>query len=646
MNKKQEAIGKEQGANCKGQKAIGKEQIAKGKGQVAKSKRQKAVKTPFAFCSLFSLRFATCLLLLAFCLLPFTFFAQTSILERNVSIKMQNAVLKDVLKTVSQQANFYFSYNSNILDAEKKVSVFAESQSVRGVMRTVLGDNYELKEKGNYLIIRKLKADEKLIGGYISDKKTGEKLPNVTVYDKKSLKSATTDKYGYYEILSREPIKELSIARFNYGDTILQVRSEKATPQYLDVSLLPMPTFEPEQEPESKSIKIKLDDDDDDRGYAEQVLLSQAAFERWLRRGVGNVERVNDRNIKGNLMRNWHFSLFPYVGTNLGLSGNVVNKYSLNTTVGYSAGNRILEIGGLGNINRGNVSGLQIASLLNVVKYDMRGIQIAGVVNNVGKAYGLQIAGITNAADILRGAQLSVVNNYAARGRGGLQIAGIVNKVSNGRTSVQIAGMTNNADTVGIQIGLINSANTVRGLQLGFINISDTATGIVLGLFNVVKKGYHVLEISANEGFFANIAYKTGTKKFYTNYIGSIHVDSNAFGQQPIWGVGLGFGSCIPLSKRLSVTLDGTAQHFSLGQLMPKWGNELFRFAPALNLQLSKKLGIAVAPTFNAYYVNMADEQMSSVFRQKIVPTNTWGDIKQRGKWTTWFGGYAALRFF
>ena len=139
------------------------------------------------------------------------------------------------------------------------------------------------------------------------------------------------------------------------------------------------------------------------------------------------------------------------------LSGNVVNKYSVNATVGYSAGNRIFEFGGLGNINRGNVSGLQIATLLNVVKYDMRGIQIAGIVNKVGAARGLQIAGITNAADILRGAQMSFVNNYAVHGRGGLQIAGIVNKVSNGKTTIQISGMTNSADTVGVQIGLINS---------------------------------------------------------------------------------------------------------------------------------------------------------------------------------------------
>lgn len=579
------------------------------------------------------------------CLLFFTEgAAQTAILERPISLKVQNAALGDVLKTVSQQGNFYFSYNSNILDANKKVSVFAESQSVRGVMRTVLGDNYELKEKGNYLIIRKLKPDEKLIGGYITDKKTGQKLPNVTVYDKKSLKSATTDKSGYYEIVSREAIKELSIARLNYGDTVLQVRSETATPQYLDVSLLPIPKPEPEVEIEPTPTENK-EDSDMDKGYTERVLLSPSTIERWLRSGIRTVERVNDRNIKGEMQRNWHISLFPYVGSNLGLSGNVVNNYSFNATVGYSAGNRIFEVGGLGNINRGNVSGLQIASLFNIVKKEMRGLQISGIVNRAKEVRGVQITGITNTCDLLRGGQISFINNYSNNSRGGLQVAGMVNKVVNGKTSMQISSISNDADTVGVQIGLINSAKKVSGLQLGLINVSDTASGIVLGLFNVVRKGYHVLEVSNNDGIFVNLAYKTGTRKFYTNYIGSIRADSTAFGQNPFWAVGFGFGSWIPLSKneRWRLTLDLTVQHVSMGVFSSKFGNELLRFAPAINLQMSKKLGLAIAPTFNAYYSDMSDASEAAVFRKKIVPN--W-DVKQSGKWSYWFGGYAALRFF
>jgi hypothetical protein len=216
--------------------------------------------------------------------------------------------------------------------------------------------------------------------------------------------------------------------------------------------------------------------------------------------------------------------------------------------------------------------------------------------------------------------------------------------------------MINDADTVGVQIGLLNSAKKISGFQLGLVNVSDTASGIVLGLLNVVTKGYHVLEVSNNDGIFFNLAYKTGTRKFYTNYSGSIRADTSAFGQQPFWSLGLGFGSWIPLpifsgsaiskNERWRLTLDVTVQHFSTGVFSSKWGHEVFRFAPALNVQLSKKLGLAIAPTFNAYSSNTLDASETAVFRQKIVPPNTLGDVRQSGKWTYWFGGYAALRFF
>ena len=217
---------------------------------------------------------------------------------------------------------------------------------------------------------------------------------------------------------------------------------------------------------------------------------------------------------------------------------------------------------------------------------------------------------------------------------------------------MQASFLTNDADTVGVQIGLINSATKVRGLQLGLINVSDTASGIVLGLFNVVRKGYHVLEVSNNDGIFLNLAYKTGTRKFYTNYIGSIRADTSAFGSQPLWAVGLGFGSWIPLpigsgqvrkNERWRLTLDVTAQHISMGNFSAEWGNELLRFAPALNFQISKKMGLAIAPTYNAYHSDVPSDLSAAVFRQKIVPN--W-NARQSGNWTYWFGGYAALRFF
>ena len=288
------------------------------------------------------------LLLLFFLLFSPHLKAENSILERVVSINLADRRLPDALVDVSRVANFYFSYNSNILNSEKKVSVSVQNETVRAVLKRLLGDGFQFKEKGNFLIIQKLKTDERLIGGYISDKKTGQGVANATVYDKKSLKSATTNRYGYYEIVSREPIKELSVAKFDYTDTIFQVKSlAEGTPQYIDASLLPTPIIAPPKPRVNANIDLssskKTSDDYD--SFSEQTLLQNIDIQRFATNYSNGFQRVDALNVKTDLRRLAQWSIVPYLGNNGGLSGAVVNDYAFNLTVGYSKGNRILEIG-------------------------------------------------------------------------------------------------------------------------------------------------------------------------------------------------------------------------------------------------------------------------------------------------------------
>jgi hypothetical protein len=563
------------------------------------------------------------------------------ILERLVSLKVKNTPLGEVLKDISKQGEFYFSYNSNIISTEKKVTIISQSETVRAVLKNLLGTQFQFKQKGNYLIIQKLKADEQLISGYIKDKKTGKTLENVTIYDKKSLASATTDSTGYYEILTRKPIEQLTVARFNYGDTSFQVRSIN-TPQSIDVSLIPKIETLPrviEEEVVEKSIEKTSKNE-----FEEQTILSNLQIRQAVKHSVDELKRITDRNITEDLLRKWQFSLVPYVGTNLALSGSVVNKISLNATVGYSKGNRGLELGGVGNINQGKVSGVQLAGVFNIVNAEMQGLQISSILNRTNNIKGWQISGITNNTDRAGSSlQIAGVNNHADFGKGGVvQIAGIVNKTSIGRTSLQIAGINNQADTVGVQIGLLNNANKLRGLQLGLINRADTASGILLGILNIVKKGYHVLELSANDVHYFNIAYRTGTKRFYSIYTAGGQPNIADF-KGDKYSVGLGFGTSFWFGKAVGITLDATAHRFSLKDNFANRGG-LMKVTPALNIQLTKKIGIALAPVWNSYYFNPKNQNVDniSLLKKQIVPENA----KTKGDWMQWWGWSAAVRFF
>ena len=584
------------------------------------------------------------------CLLFFLIFALNTegvaspILERLVTIKAQNLSLGEVFKDISKQADCQFSYNPNIISTEKKVSINAELESVRNVLKNLLGTNFQFKQKGNYLIIQRLKSNEQIISGYVKDKKTGKNLENVTVYDKKSLVSATTDNTGYYEIITRKPIEQLSIARFNYGDTSFQLKSLSNNKELsIDVSLMPKTTSLITEQADSNKIAIKILDTPKDP-FAEQTLFSILELRRAVRNSVEELKRINDRNITDDLLRRWHISLAPYVGTNLALSGNVVNDYSFNATVGYSKGNRILEVGAIGNINRSHVRGIQLAGLLNIVGGEMKGVQASSILNRTNSVRGLQIAGVTNYSDkILRGWQIAGVNNYVDFGQGGaIQTAGIINKTTFGRTALQIAGITNQADTVGIQIGLLNNANHVRGFQLGLINIADTASGVLLGILNIVKKGYHVLEFSTNDINHLNVAYRTGIKQFYSIY---------TFGGQPeivdfkknILSGGVGFGTSFWFGKTIGFTLDATAHRFWIENILENRG-ELLKITPAFNIQVTKKIGIALAPVWNNYYLNSKNQNLMALSRinKQIIPEKA----KALRDWRQWWGWSVGIRFF
>jgi hypothetical protein len=591
--------------------------------------------------------------LIGFRLLPLFFLlftgvlkAETPILERTVSLNLTDRRLPDALIDLSRTANFYFSYNSNILNAEKKVSVSAQNESVRAVLRRLLGDGFQFKEKGNFLIIQKLKTDERLIGGYISDKKTGQGVANATVYDKKSLKSATTDKYGYYEIVSREPIKELSVAKFDYADTIFQVKSlAEAPPQYIDASMLPMPTLTP-----PKRVQIDVDfsskSNDTEKGFIEQTVLENIDIKRFITNYSNGFQRVDALNVKTDLRRRTQWSIVPYLGNNGGLSGAIVNDYSLNLTVGYSKGNRIFEAAGIGNINRSNVSGIQLAPIFNIVGGRMSGFQVAGILNRADASNGVQISVLTNTNDsILRGSlQIAGLNNFGKDGRGGVQISTLVNKNARGKVGGQIAALTNIADTANFQLSLINSAKHLRGLQIGLINVNDTLSGVVLGLINVIKKGYNAAELATFDGKFARFAFKTGTKSFYTNYVASIKTDSQSL-KNPLWSFGMGLGGGVRLARPLRLTADFTVESMNIGQMTEGvFRSRLFRIAPAFDIKLSRHAALAIGGHWSGYTADKSRLDIAKVgdFQQRIVPLNA----KTSGNLQTWWGWSAGLRFF
>jgi hypothetical protein len=217
---------------------------------------------------------------------------------------------------------------------------------------------------------------------------------------------------------------------------------------------------------------------------------------------------------------------------------------------------------GFVNVARGNHKGLQMG-FSNMTFDDFKGIQM-GFINTIFKkssgvmlgfinttlnnAGGLQSGFINTTQGNFSGAMFGFINTTLKNAKG-FQ-SGFLNTV-HGTCSGTMLGFSNLAfsNAQGIHIGFLNIARKeMKGCQIGFVNVADTVSkGVPIGFLSIVKKGgYRAIETGVNELYPFNLSFKIGVPLFYTFIQGSY----NTAYDKP-FASGLGFGSLIPLGKKL-----------------------------------------------------------------------------------------------
>src|ERR1700712_1366730 len=88
--------------------------------------------------------------LVCLCMQVYTVHAQ-SIPDRLISEDIKNKPLNDVLEFLSNQGNFYFSYNSNILKKDSLVSITVSNKPVKQVLELLFKNRYTYRVSGNYI---------------------------------------------------------------------------------------------------------------------------------------------------------------------------------------------------------------------------------------------------------------------------------------------------------------------------------------------------------------------------------------------------------------------------------------------------------------------------------------------------------------
>jgi len=527
------------------------------------------------------------------------------LLEKKISIKSSNEPLDKVLDKISDLGGFSFSYSPDVIDVKMRVSIQATSQSVREILTDLFKGKVTFKERRKYIILQKNtrpeenKAPENFqLNGYIIDNQTGEKLANASIYESVTLASTVSNEYGYYRIrLPTSPLNiRLEIRKEEYIGRSIPVSSRKDT--YLPIKLNPDTTRTITILPATSNGKVNMLTTNLE--IPKSVMLSRPMviedtnminpepgrnYEK-IKKGYQKVQSelitifatarqaINSRNITDTLHRHFQASLLPFLGTNYGLSGNLVNDVSVNFIAGYSLGVNKFEIGAVANVVRGNVRGFQLAGISNIVGNDVTGFQYANVVNiTLGN---------------LNGFQGSHFINYTQGNLKGVQIAGVGNVTGAILDGWQFSSGYNYARVV------------KSGHQIGVINYADSSATIPFGLFSYVRKnGYRRYEIATNELNYFNFEFKTGVSRFYNIFSLGFNGLAN---NKPLLSAGYGFGSAQNLKRGWSLNGDVTANLVLLkGQSLDKIPECLLRIATSIEKKLGSRFALFAGPSINIF---------------------------------------------
>jgi hypothetical protein len=476
-------------------------------------------------------------------ILPFKVILAQSLMSKSVSINAKNQRLDDVLSEISHKAGFQFSYNGKAVPNDSSVNVLANNQTVSNTLKQLFGDKYEYEERRNYIIITPallrlsfvntdVTTDNNnySVSGLVVDVKTGERLMNTSVYEKEQLVSTLTDEHGYFKLKLR-------------SSTLNQVRLTASRVSYRDTSLNLLNTVVISKRSRGRMFQ---NDGNDVEATSLGTLFTTAA------------QRIQSLNIQDFFAkRPFQLSITPGLSTHGLLTSQVINKFSLNIIGGYTAGVDGVELAGLFNINRGSSRYFQIAGIFNLVGGSLTGLQIAGV------------------------------NNRALDSLKGVQVAGFINKSESQVSGLQLSAIS-------------NEARILKGVQIGLVNIADTSKGVSIGLINIIRNGFYRLSMSTSSVMMTNFSFTSGTADLYT----IIHAGVDFGSRSPTYAMGIGLGHDFVFSKKFFAS---ASINYQLMGADFRFNDKLIQGKLFLNTQISKKLSVFAGPVYNVYKPQWAE---------------------------------------
>ena len=160
------------------------------------------------------------------------------ILQKKISLQVDNMKIKNVLKIIEQNAATRFGYQPQLIDSSRTVSLMVEDTPVINVLNMLFDSSVKFEEIGGMVIFKPAKSDIGIlvaVSGKVTDVVTGESLPGVNVVVKGTANGTGTDADGKYTLQVDNSDAVLVFTFIGYTTQEIPVNSQAI----LDVQLAP-----------------------------------------------------------------------------------------------------------------------------------------------------------------------------------------------------------------------------------------------------------------------------------------------------------------------------------------------------------------------------------------------------------------------
>jgi TonB-linked SusC/RagA family outer membrane protein len=145
-------------------------------------------------------------------------YSQTKMLNLN----LREATVKEVLKSIEEQSEFYFLYSENLIDVERKVNITIENKKIEQILNLIFeGSGVEYSIRDRFIVLttseeRKGGSDvlqqRRTVSGKVTDS-SGQPLPGVTVLMKGTMQGTITDIDGAFSLTN---VPEKATLQFSF----------------------------------------------------------------------------------------------------------------------------------------------------------------------------------------------------------------------------------------------------------------------------------------------------------------------------------------------------------------------------------------------------------------------------------------------